>query len=346
MEPIIKKTIEKKVELDNYCNTKHDFFEIFPSSEYDFTGGEYLSYFYFDTEEARLFLDDLKVFVVRNYRINMFRIGIYYDIIKQFEKYLVKHRVFYFNRTMVGISMSINNPSALYRILSVLDPKIQVNDKDDPLVFAFGEVDGNKEYNLQFFNYLESKLKGYNYSKKYIIEPLLACDINSLKSVFKGEKYSGELPFFINPNYKNVKSARAKLIADFIDEKSEFAWCVSTTNNDEIIALVNIVRDGGTGNINILCNSSYYDLDFKEVIKFVSYYAVNNLGFEKLVCFNDNVELSYSTINSSLTVAGYKPNYLQETGEKGYSKIEYSLKKSDYEFETMEENKLVIRFNF
>lgn len=346
MEPIIKKTIEKSpIELKNYCNTVHTFSTLFPADEFDFSETDFTHFFYFDNEEAQIYFNDFKRFVVRVFQINMFRTGLYYDVVEQFAKYLAKQHVFFFNRTMVGISMSVKNNNALYRILMALDPTLQVNDEKNPLVFAFGEIDQNRDYSLPFFSYLEKKLKGYNYSKKYIIEPLVEDDLNRLAGVFKGVKYVGNTPFFLNAGYKNVKMARSKILSDFLTDAS-FTWCVSLTADDSIVALINVVTVDGGAKLNILCDSGYYDLDFKEVLKYVSNYTFQQLGANKITCFNDNVELSYSLINSSLTVAGFKPNYLQESGANGYSKIEYTLKKSDYEFEEFEQNKLVIRFNF
>ena len=46
MEPIIKKTLEKpQKELENYCNTTHNFFDIFPRDEYDFNGKPYTHFY-------------------------------------------------------------------------------------------------------------------------------------------------------------------------------------------------------------------------------------------------------------------------------------------------------------
>lgn len=344
MEPIIKKTLEKtKIELKNYCATKHNFFDIFPEDEYDFSGKDYTHYFYFDREEAQCYFEDYCKFIVRNYQINMFRIDNYYSVIEQFAKYLEKHHVFYNNRTMVGISMSVKNNLALFKILKALQPSLQVNDPEKPVIFAFGEVD-DKPYTLPFFDYLEQKLDGYQYLKKYVVEPLVDEDLATLSSIFKGVKYVGDPLFIVNPNYKNVKLARNKIMADFIGTGALKTWCISY--NGVIVAFANIVPDEKLHKLNILCNSEHYDLDFKNVVEYISIYAFENLGVSKLVCFNDNVEMSYSAVNSSLTIAGFKPNYLSETGERGYSKIEYSLNKADYEFKKIEPNKSIIKFSF
>lgn len=347
MEPIIKRVLEnpKPTELINYCNTKHEFFEIFPADEYDFSNKGFTKYFYFDRTEAEIFLNDFLKFVVRNYKINMFRAEKYYSVVDAFGKYLAKNNVFYYNRTMVGISMSVKNNLALYKILKALNPTICVNDETKPAVFSFGEVDEDEPYALDFFNYAEEKLDGYNVSNKYIIEPLVSADINLLKGVFKGVKHVGELPFFINPNYRNIKQSRNKILS-LIDSDIKKAWCISTMQDKSIVAFVCITTGDKQHDLNIICESEYYDLEFNKVLQFIANYSFDNLGVQKLVCFNDNVELAYSTINSSLTVAGFKPDYLQETGEGGYSKINYILKKSDYEFKKLETNKSLIIFNF
>ena len=347
MEPIIKKTLEKpQKELENYCNTTHNFFDIFPRDEYDFNGKSYTQYFYFDKKEASLYFNDYKKFIVKNYQINMFRADHYYSTIDQFAKYLEKHNVYFNNRTVVGINMSVKNNLGLAKILKALDQSVMFNDPQKPVIFSFGEVDVNKPYALDFFDYAEQKLNGYYYDKNHIIEPLVGSDLVRLKGVFRGEGYVGELPFFINPNYKHAKTARTMVLNNFVESTLVMSWVVSNTATNKIVSLVGIIKQDNSYALKIICDSEYYDISFSDVVGFIAKYAFKNLGVTKLTCFNDNIELAYSTLNSSLTVAGFKPNYLQEAGEHGYSKIEYVLNSSDYTDKELANKKSKLVFNF
>lgn len=348
MKAIIKKNLEKSkpIQLENYCATKHNFFDIFPADEHDFNDTDYTKYFYFDKEEAHLFLNDFLKFVVENYHINMFRADSYFSVIDEFEKYLEKHGVYYYNRTMVGISMSAKNNVALFKIFKALNPSIMANEVKNPTIFAFGEVDTSRDYNLDFFKNLQQKLDGYTYSKKFSIEPLLKQEVEQILGVFKGRKFVGELPFFLNPSYKNARVARARVITDLEDENLVKSWVVSTLNNRKVVALINLVRCDKKFRLNIICDCEYYDIDFKYVLEFVSKYAIDVLGAKKISCYNDNTELAYSLINSGLTLAGYKPDYIMEAGEGGYSKIEYNLSAENYADKQLEPNTNIIFFVF
>lgn len=348
MEAIIKKNLEKSkpIELENYCETKHNFFDIFPADEHEFCGTNYTKYFYFDKGEAEIFLNDYLKFVVRNYHINMFRADSYYSVVDEFEKYLIKHNVYYYNRTMVGISMSAKNNVALFKILKALNPTIMTNDIQKPSIFAFGEVDATKDYKLDFFDYLEQKLDGYTYSKKFVVEPLIKPEVDQILGVFKGVRFVGELPFFLNPSYKNARVARAGVITDLANDNLVKSWVVSTTNNHKVVALISLVREDKKFRLNIISDCEFYDLDFKSVLEFVSKYAFDVLGATKISCYNDNTELAYSSVNSSLTLAGYKPDYMLQAGEDGYSKIEYNLSVENYTGKQIAPNTNLILFTF
>ena len=117
MSDTIIEYIESRGALKNICNTTHDYNAIFPKDKFDFSDTDFEYYLYFDEDEARVYLLDFLRFINDNYEKKSFSLINFDLIMNEFSKYLMRHKVFFYNKTLMGLRLSANNKEMLIKTL-------------------------------------------------------------------------------------------------------------------------------------------------------------------------------------------------------------------------------------
>ena len=225
----------------------------------------------------------------------------------------------------MGLNVANNNNALLLNTLQNMFGNNLVLGNDNNIAFSEEIVVNKNSYTYPFFNYLTEKTRGYN-NYKYIVEPLVKCDYEKIRSFFKGIKYSENLPFYLDckkPNWQNIKSV---LIEEVVTSTPSKAYIIAE-QNQTIVSLIiaNINNDKCT--LNIVCDSEYYNSDLSHPIDFICRNIFEEFNVSKISTINNNVGIAFSGINSTLTISHFKPDYSLKSNMDGYSKIRYDLSK-------------------
>lgn len=314
-----------KHNLKNAFNSERDFSALFPKENFDFSATEYTHFIYFAKEEATEYLTDFLLFIKTYYNEEVFSYENYYSIFNEFNKYCDRHNIFLYTKTKMGLSLANNSNELLLNELQNLFGNNMILGNELNIAFNSLILKGKKTYTYPFFDYLTEKTRGYN-NHKFIIEPLINEDFEKIRNYYKGVPYKGILPFYLDPNNSNWKEIKNILLNDVVSTTPNKAYIIAEQNKTIVcfvIANVNIDKC----NLNILCDSEYYNSELSFAIDFICRDIFEEFNVEKISTINENIELAFSGINSALTISHFKPDYSLESNHNGYSKIKYDLTK-------------------
>jgi len=333
---------KKSVNLINYCNTARNFGELFPAKEFSFKGYNYTHFLYLDREEGVMFLQDFINFIFQYYNAEVFSYDIFFDVLREFEKYLDENNVFFYNKTKMGMEICTNYKSLYACLQSVFGAQ---NFVQDGKRVAFNKIIAtSSEYNFEFFNYLQEKLNGYNINS-FVVEKLSQESLEHMRGFFKGNKYCNKIPFFLDNNASEFKAYKSIMISHLFDCDDTF-YAISALNKD-IIGLVIAHVAGGKCELTIIVDYDFYDTNLHEALDFIYYDIFTNSDIAKITTINNNKGMAFSAINSALSISKFSPDYSLDSLNNGYSQIKYELSRSDFEeYVTPVLNKNNIIFNF
>lgn len=329
----------KQKTLKNYFPSKRDFLELFPKDNFNFASSEYTHFLYFDKEEATAYLKDFLLFVHKFYKCEVFSFANFYSIFDEFKKHLEFHNVYFYIKTKMGLGIANHNNELLLSTLKNLFG--EQNFLGDSKKIAFSEkVLDSSTYNYEFFDYLTEKTKGYNHYK-FIIEPLVQEDIDDIRNYYRGTPYYKELPFYLNPQNPYWKDIKTCILEKIVGSTPAKLYGISDENGTPKMLIIAEI-DGSKCDINLICDSEYYDSDLSHAIDFVCNDLFTTFDVDKITTINHNKGIAFSGINSALTISHFKPDYSLSSEFNGYSLIRYELtKESNADNELLIDNSII-----
>jgi len=330
----------KQKSLKNYFNSAHDFIKLFPEENFDFSDSNYEYFLYFDKEEGSAFLLDFLLFIKKHYPKEVFTFENYFSIFDEFKNYLEKNKVFFYSKTKMGLNIAnYNNESLLSTLKSLFGESHFASDEKK---IAFNEVVISKDsYTFDFFNYVEKKLDGYN-NYKYITEPLLAEDCEKIRNYYKGFPLESKVPFFLDNTQPYSKETKKLLLEKFVVSNPERSYIISKDNDIKCLVIASI--EGTTANLDIVCNCEYYDSGLSDPILFICKHLFDNYDIKKISTINENKGISFSGINSALTISSFTPDYSLNSDLNGYSKIKFELSRDAFDNISVNTDTSLIKF--
>lgn len=316
----------KQKSLKNYFNSEHDFFKLFPEEDFDFSSSDYDFFLYFDKEEGSAYLLDFLLLIKKYYKKEVFTYENYYSIFDEFKNYLEKNKIFLYTKTKMGLNIANYNNASLLSTLKATfgDSHFASDDKK----IAFNDVVLNKtEYTFDFFNYVEKKLDGYN-NYKYITEPLLEEDCEKIRNFYRGFPFEKKLPFFLDNTLPYAKETKKIILEKLVAANPAKCYVLSKDNDIKCIVIANVEKTSAS--IDIICNCEYYDSGLSDPILFICKHLFDNYDIKKIFTINENKGISFSGVNSALTISSFSPDYSLESDLNGYSKIKYELTREKF----------------
>lgn len=331
----------KQKALKDYFNSGHDFFSLFPEENFDFSESNYTHFLYFDKSEGEAFLLDFLLFVKNFYKKEVFYYDNYFSVLEEFKKFMEENNVFFYSKTKMGLDIANNNNESLLNTLKNLFGASHFASDEKKIAFNDVVLNSKESFTYDFFNYLLEKLDGYN-NGEYIVEPLLEKDLLKIRNYYKGFPYNGKLPFYLDPKNSHAKETKAILIDKLVAASPEQVYAIS--KDGTTLALVIVDISNNVGNVDIVCDSDYYDSQLDSAISFISHHLFEKYDISKITTINQNKGISFSSINSALVIAQFKPDYSLESNLDGYSKIKYELLRDGLEDREIKINNSIIKF--
>lgn len=331
----------KQKSLKNYFGSSHDFFKLFPEDDFDFSDSNYEYFLYFDKEEGEAFLLDFLYFIKTNYAKEVFTYENYFSIFDEFKNFLEKNKVFFYSKTKMGLNIAnYSNASLLSTLKNAFGDTHFASDEKK---IAFNEivVNNKEQYTYEFFNFATKKLDGYN-NYKYITEPLLQQDCEKIRNFYKGFPLNTKVPFFLDSSLPYAKENKKLLLEKFVVASPERAYVISKDNAIKCLVIANI--EGMVAEIDIVCDSEYYDSELYDPILFICKHLFDNYDIKKIITINENKGISFSGINSALTISSFSPDYSLNSDKNGYTKIKYELTREKFNELTVNIDNSLIRF--
>jgi len=331
-----------KRNLKNYFNTQRNFIEIFPEENFNFNNSKYTHFLYLDKEEAIAYMLDFLFFVHTNYNNQVFYYDNYYSVLDEFKKYNEHNNILFYTKTKMGLNMANYNNELLLNCLK--NSFGETHFVGDDMKIAFNEVvlKDKQTYTYKFFDFLTKKIDGYN-NHKFIIEPIVDYELIQIENYFKGSLNIKYPPFYLCHSHQYSKEIKNLLLNKVVGSTPNKVFKISKSE-DKTIALVIVNINNNISNIDILCDSEYYNSDISVAIDYICDYIFNNYDVKKISTINQNKGISFSCINSALVISHFKPDYSLENDYNGYSNIKYDLNKDDFINDNIIKDIRIIKF--
>ena len=334
----LKRDNHKK--LTNYaCEiSQHNFYDIFPKNEFNFSNTSFEKYFYLGKEETAAILQDYFLLLKNAYNTNTFTYEHFYSVVKEFIEYLESEKVFFNFKTYYGHKILNNNVAGFvtecHKLLNIVLTGVN-NPKYNEFEFPREMVLKGK-YNFVFFDFLTRKIKNTLYSENFVFEPILLEDCEKIQRVYLNDETIENAPFYLNKCSKYYKYIRPR-IADYVLSMlpKERAWVLVTTEGKEVAIFILSPGEKNEVVLNIVADCDYMDSKLAEALEVVKDYAFTVMQASKLIGKNNNESIAYSNVVTAYSLAKFEANYDTAVGDNGLTRMEYTYKLVEDDINTL-----------
>ena len=317
-------------ELDNYADSisKHDFFEIFPESEYDFSGTDFKEYFYLGKEETKAILNDYFCFVNTAYEFDSFSYEHFLSVVNEFMENLESDNVFFNFKTYYGHKILNNNVEGFVNeCQKLLGINLETLHNAKYNTFVYPEQMKNVDkFNFPFFEFLTRKVEGTLISDEFVFEPLLKEDCSKIQNVYENNISLSNAPFYINISDKNFKSYRSQVQSCVLGMlPKEKAWTIVNKTGKEIAIVVISPESDNDVVLNIISDCEL-DSKLALALEVIKDYVYGTMHAGKIIGKNNNDSIAYSNVATAYALAKFDADYSSAVGDNGLTRMEYTYR--------------------
>lgn len=341
---IIKHILINKVksvkELSNYAKniSEHNFFEIFPKDEYDFSNADFTAYFYLGREETKAILTDYFCFLNTAYSHESFSYEHFLSVVNEFIENLESNKVFFNFKTYFGHKILNNNVTGFVNECEkLLDVKLESihNAKYNEFVIP-AQLKNINKFNFPFFEFLTRKVEGTLVSDEFVFEPILKEDCEKIQLIYENNVVVPNTPFYINISDKNFKSYRSQVQSCVLGMlPKEKAWTIVNKTGKEIAIVVLSPESDNDVVLNIISDCEL-DSKLALALEVIKDYVYGTMHAGKIIGKNNNDSIAYSNVATAYALAKFDADYSSAVGDNGLTRMQYTYKLKENDINKLE----------